>query len=142
MIKDKPAGAGFWGTKKLSLKYKKDTPGQTCVTEEDHIYFEMTEDEWKEFSLQIAEDKNENRTLNKPFRTPGGPKKFAVFVKNDKGNIIKLGFGDPNLEIKRDDPVRRHSYRARHHCSSPGPKWKANYWSCNWSWSANKKVGA
>lgn len=72
--------------------------------------------------------------LNKPFRTPDGPKKFAVYVKNDKGNVVKVSFGDPEMEIKRDDPKRRENYRARHNCSDPGPKWKANYWSCKmWS---------
>lgn len=72
--------------------------------------------------------------LNKPFRTPGGPKKFSVYVKNEKGNVVKVNFGDPNMSIKRDDPERRKSYRARHNCDSPGPKWKANYWSCKmWS---------
>lgn len=72
--------------------------------------------------------------LNKPFRTPNGPKKFSVYVKNDKGNVVKVNFGDPNMEIKRDDPERRKSYRARHNCDNPGPKWKANYWSCKmWS---------
>jgi hypothetical protein len=109
-----------------------------CVIEEDYIYEEWTEEQWN----ILLENDNEGRTLNKPFRTTGGPKKFAVYVKNDKGNIIKLGFGDPNLEIKRDDPDRRRAYRARHGCDNPGPKWKANWWSCNWSWSANKKVGA
>lgn len=109
-----------------------------CVPEEDYIYEEYTEEQWN----TLVEENNEGRTLNKPFRTSGGPKKFAVYVKNDKGNIIKLGFGDPNLEIKRDDPDRRKAYRARHGCDNPGPKWKANWWSCNWSWSANKKVGA
>jgi len=69
-------------------------------------------------------------TLNRPFRTPDGPKKFSVYVKNDKGNVVKVNFGDPNMEIKRDDPERRKSYRARHNCENPGPKWKANYWSC------------
>jgi len=87
-----------------------------------------------DMSASIASAK-EKRVLNKPFRTPGGPKKFAVYVKNDKGNVVKVSFGDPNMEIKRDDPNRRKSYRARHHCETPGPKWKANYWSCK-MWSA------
>lgn len=70
-------------------------------------------------------------TLNKPFRTPKGPKKFSVYVKNDKGNVVKVNFGDPNMEIKRDNPARRKSFRARHQCdTNPGPKWKARYWSC------------
>lgn len=77
-----------------------------------------------------AEHDGKKVTLNKPFRTPGQDKKFAVYVRNDKGNVIKLGFGDPNMEIKRDDPERRKNYRARHNCADPGPKWKANYWSC------------
>jgi hypothetical protein len=114
------------------------THEDVCVPEEDYIYEEWTEEQWN----TLIEENNEGRTLNKPIRTSGGPKKFAVYVKNDKGNIIKLGFGDPNLEIKRDDPDRRKAYRARHGCDNPGPKWKANWWSCNWSWSADKKVGA
>ena len=68
-----------------------------------------------------------------------GKKKFYVYVKNDKGNVIKLGFGDPNMEIKRDDPARRKSFRARHNCDNPGPKWKARYWSC-YQWRAGSKV--
>lgn len=78
--------------------------------------------------------KNKKVKLNKPFRTPGGPKKFSVYVKNDKGNVVKVNFGDPNMEIKRDDPERRKAYRSRHNCDNPGPKWKAEYWSCKmWS---------
>ncbi len=78
------------------------------------------------------------RALNKPFRTPNGPKKFSVYVKNEKGNTVKVNFGDPNMEIKRDNPERRKSFRARHKCSKPGPKTKARYWSCrNW---LSKKV--
>ena len=80
------------------------------------------------------DSKDPKVTLNKPFRTPGGPKKFSVYVKNDKGHVVKVNFGDPNMSIKRDDPERRKSYRARHGCDNPGPKWKANYWSCKmWS---------
>lgn len=81
----------------------------------------------------------EKKTLNKPFRTPKGPKKFSVYVKNEKGNVVKVNFGDPNMEIKRDDPKRRASFRARHNCSNPGPKTKARYWSCK-QWRAGKKV--
>jgi hypothetical protein len=74
--------------------------------------------------------------LNKPFRLPSGSKKkFGVYVKNDKGNIVKVTFGDPNMSIKRDNPERRKAYRARHGCDNPGPKYKANYWSCK-MWSA------
>jgi len=87
----------------------------------------------------IAADK-ENKTLNKPFRTPKGPKKFGVYVKNDRGNVVMVRFGDPNMEIRRDDPNRRKNFRARHQCdSNPGPKWKARYWSCR-MWEKGKSV--
>ena len=86
-----------------------------------------------------ASDKNKGKKLNKPFRTPGGPKKFSVYVKNDKGNVVKVNFGDPNMEIKRDDPNRRKNFRARHNCDNPGPKTKARYWSCK-NWEAGKSV--
>jgi hypothetical protein len=91
------------------------------------------------FSGEIKAAK-EKKTLNKPFRTPKGPKKFSVYVKNDKGNIVKVNFGDPNMEIKRDDPSRRKSFRARHQCDTkPGPRWKAKYWSCK-MWESKKSV--
>jgi len=79
---------------------------------------------------KAAEYQGRKVKLGKPFRTPKGPKKFSVYVKNDKGNVVKVNFGDPNMEIKRDDPARRKSFRARHKCDTPGPRWKARYWSC------------
>ena len=76
--------------------------------------------------------------LNDPIR--GGSKKFYVYVKNEKGNVVKVSFGDTTgLSIKRDDPKRRASFRARHNCDNPGPKWKARYWSC-YQWRAGAKV--
>lgn len=91
------------------------------------------------FSNEIRASKDK-KTLNKPFRTPKGPKKFSVYVKNEKNNIVKVNFGDPNMEIKRDDPARRKSFRARMKCdTSPGPRWKANYWSCK-MWESKKSV--
>ena len=80
-------------------------------------------------------------SLGKIRRTPGGPKKFAVDVRNpETGNIKTVRFGDPNMEIKRDDPERRKSFRARHKCdTNPGPKTKARYWSCK-QWRAGAKV--
>jgi hypothetical protein len=72
-------------------------------------------------------------TLNKPFRTSNGPKKFAVYVKNESGNVVIVRFGDPNMTIKKNIPERRKSFRARMNCNNPGPKWKARYWACK-SW--------
>lgn len=69
-------------------------------------------------------------TLNKPFYTPGERKKRAVYVKNAKGNVIKVRFGDPNMEIKKDDPGRRKNFRARHNCATATDKTTARHWSC------------
>lgn len=105
------------------------------------------DDEWDEFTWEVeatqvydeddklvaAEFQGRKVTLNKPFRTPDGPKKFAVYTKNEKGNVVIVRFGDPNMEIKKDIPARRKSFRARHNCDNPGPKWKARYWACK-SW--------
>lgn len=99
--------------------------------------------EYSESEDWECETEAEKKTLNKPFRLPkGSKKKFGVYVKNDKGNVVKVTFGDPNMEIKRDDPARRKSFRARHQCdTNPGPKYKARYWSCK-QWRAGKKVEA
>jgi len=102
------------------------------------------DDEWDEFVWEIeaseiydedgkvlgSEYQGRKVQLNKPFRTPDGPKKFSVYVKNEKGNVVKVNFGDPNMKIKKNIPERRKSFRARHNCDNPGPKWKARYWSC------------
>ena len=79
---------------------------------------------------QSAEYQGRKVQLGKPFRTPGGPKKSAVYVKNDKGKVVIVRFGDPNMKIKKSDPGRRKNFRARHNCDNPGPRWKARYWSC------------
>jgi len=92
--------------------------------------------------LEIVESEYQGRKvkLNDPFRLPSGSnKKFGVYVKNEKGNVVKVTFGDPNMEIKRDDPNRLKSFRARHNCDNPGPKTKARYWSC-YQWRKGAKV--
>ena len=93
-----------------------------------------------EFAFEAAEYQGRTVTLNKPFRMPkGNSKKFGVYTKNDKGNVVLVRFGDPNMEIKRDDPKRRKAFRDRHNCASPGPKWKPKYWSC-YQWRGGNKV--
>jgi hypothetical protein len=100
----------------------------------------LTGEENSEDLVEAAEYQGRKVKLNDPFRTPDGPKKFSVYVKNEKGNVVKVNFGDPNMEIKRDDPKRRASFRARHGCDKdPGPKWKAKYWSC-YQWRSGAKV--
>ena len=123
--KNEEYGAGEEGTDGLVKKYKEDTPGEDCTCF-DHVISE-------------AEYQGRKVKLNDPMRSNDGKKKFYVYTKNEKGNIVKVGFGDPNMEIKRDDPGRRKNFRARHNCDNPGPKWKARYWSC-YQWRAGAKV--
>ena len=78
----------------------------------------------------IRKSLERNIRLNKPFRTPGESKKSAVYVKNENGNVVKVRFGDPEMKIRKNEPGRRRSFRARHNCENPGPKTKARYWSC------------
>lgn len=79
--------------------------------------------------LEEAEYQGRKVALGKPMQ--GDVKKFKVYVKNAKGNVVKVNFGDKNMKIKKSNPKRRKSFRARHHCdTNPGPRWKARYWSC------------
>lgn len=96
-------------------------------------------EDWDGEVFEAAEYQGRKVTLNKPFRTQGGPKKFAVYVKNEKGNVIIVRFGDPNMEIKRDDPKRRKAFRDRHNCAEKKDKTTAGYWSC-YQWRSGSKV--
>ena len=111
------------------------------VLQEEDVYFHIEDassddgkllDEDLEFwddVLEEAEYQGRKVTLNKPTR--GDVKKFKVYVKDPKtGNGKKVNFGDPNMRIKKSNPKRRKSFRARHNCDNPGPKTKARYWSC------------
>jgi len=75
-----------------------------------------------------AEYQGRKVKLNKPMQ--GDVKKFKVYVKNPKGNVVKVNFGSKDHRIKKSDPDARRSFRARHNCDNPGPKHKARYWSC------------
>jgi hypothetical protein len=99
---------------------------------EDATYDDGTLAEDVEFwddVIEEAEYQGRKVTLNKPMR--GDVKKSKVYVKDPKtGNVKKVNFGDPNMKIKKSNPERRKSFRARHNCDNPGPKTKARYWSC------------
>lgn len=139
---------------RLAICLGQTRKNQSCLLEEVHDQIlannSIWDDTWDEFVTELelsttmdiydengvviaAEKGGRKVTLNKPFRTPDGPKKFSVYVKNDKGNVVKVNFGDPNMKIKKNIPERRKSFRARHNCDSPGPKWKSRYWACK-SW--------
>ena len=95
---------------------------------------------YEDLVVEEAEYEGKKVKLNDPIRTSENPnKKFKVYVKNDRGNVVVVRFGDPKMEIKRDDPKRRKNFRARHNCDNPGPKWKARFWSC-YQWRAGANV--
>ena len=109
-------------------KYREDIIDEICET----CLIEET--------LEESEYQGKKVTLNDPIRTSENPnKKFKVYVKNGSGKVVVVRFGDPNMSIKRDNPERRKSFRARHNCDNPGPKWKARYWSC-FQWRGSAKV--
>lgn len=90
----------------------------------------MYEEEVEELLFE-AKHRGKNVKLNSPFRTPGGPKKFAVYVKTPKGTIKKVTFGDPKLKVKNNNKKAAKSFRARHNCDQKKDRTTAGYWSCN-----------
>ena len=81
----------------------------------------------------VDEAEYQGRKVQLGKKMAGDVKKSKVYVKGPKGNVVKVNFGDPNMRIKKSNPARRKSFRARHNCDNPGPRWKARYWSCR-SW--------
>lgn len=77
-----------------------------------------------------AEYQGRKVSLGKPFLTPDGPKKRSVYVRKPNGRVVKVNFGDKKMKIKKSNPQRRKSFRARHRCANPGPRTSARYWSC------------
>lgn len=108
---------------------------ELSVSENEETYngdefYEAYGDLWynEDEELDEAEYQGRKVKLGKPMQ--GDVKKFKVYVKNPKGNIVKVNFGDPDMKIKKSNPARRRSFRARHNCDNPGPRHKARYWSC------------
>jgi hypothetical protein len=113
------------------LELIKTDIGLTGIYEGEEVYldipFVLNEEEY----LVEAKHRGKNVKLNKPFRTPGGPKKFAVYVKNSSGNVVKVTFGDPNLRVRNNNPKAAKSFRARHKCDQKKDRTTPGYWSCN-----------
>ena len=124
IAKERP---GLWE----NIRRKKKREGKNYKPAKPGDKDRPSKEAWKK--AQGAEYQGRKVQLNKPFRTSGGPKKFAVYTKNQSGNVVIVRFGDPNMKIKKNIPERRKSFRARHNCDNPGPKWKARYWACK-SW--------
>jgi len=117
--KDNPCWKGY---KPVGTKKKGGRTVPNCVPKES-----IEEDE----DVDEAEYRGKNVPLGK--KLPGDVKKSKVYVRKPNGNIVKVNFGDKKMRIKKSNPKRRKSFRARHNCKNPGPRWKARYWSCR-SW--------
>jgi hypothetical protein len=98
---------------------------------EEDVYHDVKFETSPDNDLEEAEYRGRNVPLGK--KMAGDVKKSKVYVRKPNGNVVKVEFGDPNMRIKKSNPKRRKSFRARHNCDNPGPRWKARYWSCR-SW--------
>jgi len=105
--------------------------GKTAIFEGETVWLDMPFEIEDDEMVNEAEYRGRKVNLNSPFRTPGGPKKFAVYVKTPSGNVKIVRFGDPNLRVRNNNPGARKSFRARHKCDQKHDKTKAGYWACN-----------
>ena len=116
----------------LDMEFGEDTALITAPivdVQEDSVTVDLDERGMAFIDALEAEYRGRKVKLGKPTR--GDVKKFKVYVRDPKTkNIKKVNFGDPNMRIKKSNPKRRKSFRARHNCKNPGPKTKARYWSC------------
>lgn len=112
--KDNPCWKGY---KPVGTKKKNGKTVPNCVPKE---------------SIEV-EAKYHGKEVPLGKKLPGDVKKSKVYVRKPNGKIVKVNFGDKNMRIKKSNPARRRSFRARHNCKNPGPRWKARYWSCR-SW--------
>jgi glycerol-3-phosphate cytidylyltransferase-like family protein len=130
-IVNEAKGPCWKGYQQIGMKNKNGKKVPNCVpVSENEITVENADEIYGTFDDAIFEAEYQGRDvpLNKPMQ--GDVKKFKVYVKNEKGNVVKVNFGDPDMKIKKSNPARRKSFRARHNCDNPGPKTKARYWSC------------
>jgi len=126
----------------IAMEQRAKEMGKTAEASVYRTYIDKMKKKTKEMQEDIKSfnkwgeitevDDKSGKELNNP--TKGDIKKYKVYVKNDKGNVVKVEFGDPNMEIKRDDPARRKAFRARHNCDQKKDKTTAGYWSCKF-WS-------
>ena len=134
-------GTCWVGYKQVGMKKKGDKMVPNCVKEITEIFYEVdgkgygyTFEYIRENDLKEAEYQGRKVKLNKPMQ--GDKKKFKVYVKNDKGNVVVVHFGQGGdakggtMRIRKSNPDARRAFRARHNCDSPGPRHKARYWSC------------
>ena len=94
------------------------------------VYLGLVQEDYESDEQLLSEAVYQGRKVELGKRMAGDSKKFKVYVRNDKGNVVKVNFGQKGVKIKKNNPARRRSFRARHNCANPGPRWKARYWSC------------
>jgi hypothetical protein len=141
----KAAGGGYRNVKESlnNASYQLEGYSTNECGKISELHFILGEAE--KHKIEEAEYRGRKVSLGKPFRTPGGPKKFSVYVKKPNGNIVKVNFGHKGeggkktMRIKKSNAARRKSFRARHNCQSPGPRHKARYWSCRFGWPKSGK---
>lgn len=105
--------------------------GKRVKIGEEIVYLDAPFEVEDEEILDEAKHRGKNVKLGKPFRTPGGPKKFAVYVKSKNGGVKKVTFGDPKLKVRNRNKGAAKSFRARHRCDQKKDRTTAGYWSCN-----------
>ena len=140
-LEEKKKGDPCWvGYKQYGMKDKNGKKVPNCVQEVVDIYWETQDEscgytfEFEKQPMTEAEYQGRKVKLGKPMQ--GDAKKFKVYVKNDKGNVVKVNFGQGGdakggtMRIRKSNPKARKAFRARHNCDSPGPRHKARYWSC------------
>jgi hypothetical protein len=126
---EKPAPKGSEAYKKAVAAAKKINATNEEVNICEKCALALLEDiKAGKHELNEAEYQGRNVPLGKPMA--GDVKKFKVYVKNPQGNVVKVNFGQKGMKIKKNNPERRKSFRARHNCDNPGPRWKARYWAC------------
>ena len=118
------------------FEFNEETP--VLIYEDEFGSIENTNFEYNDGLLNEAEYQGRKVQLGK--RMQGDVKKFKVYVKNDKGKVVKVNFGfggksakGKRMVIKKNNPKRRKNFRARMNCDNPGPRWKPRYWACK-SW--------
>ena len=135
-------GTCWVGYQQKGMKDKNGKMVPNCVKEVYEIYYETSLGESCGYTIEVDKDDDLNEAeyqgrkvkLGKPMQ--GDAKKFKVYVKNPKGNVVKVNFGQGGdakggtMRIRKSNPEARKSFRARHNCDNPGPKYKARYWAC------------
>jgi len=124
----KSGSVEFFGN---DLELIKTDIGKVGLYENQYVYLDIPFIDGEEDYLVEAKHRGKNVKLNKPFRTPSGPKKFAVYVKTPGGGVKKVTFGDPNLRVRNNNKKAAKSFRARHKCDQKKDRTTAGYWSCN-----------